>query len=59
LICGLDVPLGFLLPLAEVISQLVIDGRTLTTGIPVKVITGKEGTRERDRLEEMERDTEI
>jgi len=55
----LDVPLGFLLPLAEVISQLVIDGRTLTTGIPVKVITGKEGTRERDRLEEMERDTEI
>jgi hypothetical protein len=55
----LDVPLGFLLPLAEVISLLVIDGTALTTGIPVKVISGKEGTRERGSVEELERDTEI
>jgi hypothetical protein len=41
------------------ISLLVVDGTTLTTGIPVEVISGKEGTRERERLEELERETEI
>jgi len=47
------------LPLAEVTSLLVIDRTTLTTGPAVKVIRGKEGARERERLEDLERDTQI
>jgi hypothetical protein len=42
-----------------VTSLLVIDRTNLTTGFALKVIGGKEGKRKREKLEELERDTEI